>query len=95
MDAFYLSRGFTRSIGVTPKCFLQALRREHFLRSLLSTAGRRRLTALAFDAGFDDYAAFCRFVRRELGTPPSGLLAEQTDQVLPSQPAPAAVACRA
>lgn len=75
MNHFYLSRAFALTTGVAPKVFVSALRREHFLRSLLASARSRSLTTLALDAGFDDYAAFCRWVKKELGAAPSQLLA--------------------
>jgi AraC-like DNA-binding protein len=82
MSHFYLSRAFTLTTGISPKVYLSALRREHFLRSLLASERRRSLASLALDAGFDDYAAFCRWTRSHFGRAPSRLLdAGEIDQL--------------
>lgn len=85
MDTFYLSRNFARATGMPPKAYLQHLRREHFLRALLAsrraTRERGALTRLAHEAGYGDYATFCRHIRRSLGVAPSQL---HDDQVCPS-----------
>jgi AraC-like DNA-binding protein len=75
VDAFYLSRHFARTLGMTPKAYLQWLRFEHFLRSLLAEPAPRSFIDLALDAGFSDYATFSRRVRERFGVPPSALLA--------------------
>jgi AraC-like DNA-binding protein len=72
MDRFYLSREFAKTVGFAPMAYLQALRREHFLRALVAD-DRSSLTRLALDAGFGDYPTFCRRMRRELGVTPSAL----------------------
>lgn len=73
VDAFYLARQFERVVGMTPKAYLQWLRFEHFLRTLLCEP--RPMIELALEAGFSDYATFSRRVRAQLGCPPSELMA--------------------
>ncbi len=68
----YLSRQFSRVVGIPPKAYLQWLRVEDFLRSLLDRP--RSIIDVAFEAGFSDYATFSRRLRRELGVPPSALV---------------------
>jgi AraC-like DNA-binding protein len=72
LDPFYLTRHFRRVVGLSPKPYLQWLRFEYFLRSLLATP--RPILELALDAGFPDYATFCRRLRLMFGVPPSQLL---------------------
>jgi len=74
IDPFYLARQFARVIGVAPKQYVQHLRVEYFLRTLLRQP--RPILELAIEAGFSEYAAFSRLLRRELGRPPSRLLEE-------------------
>lgn len=76
MGPEYLSRGFARAFGAAPQQYLQHIRTEHFLRSLLT--GRGTLTQLAHEAGFGDYPSFCRFFRKRLGVAPSALREDQT-----------------
>jgi AraC-like DNA-binding protein len=73
LDTHYLIRGFRRNFGFTPLAYVQFLRREHFLWELMRP-DRRHLLELAVEAGFGDYATFCRKLRGLCGRPPSQLL---------------------
>jgi AraC-like DNA-binding protein len=72
MDRFYLVRNYRRNFGLSPIAYVHALRMEHFAWSLLYDA--RSLAALANDAGFGDYATFCRRIHKRFGRAPSELV---------------------
>ena len=75
MDRFYLVRNYTRNFALSPLAYVQALRVEHFVWSLLDDSEPGSLVALAHDAGFGDYATFCRRIRKRFGRAPSELVA--------------------
>jgi AraC-like DNA-binding protein len=64
-----VSRGFTRTFGVTPRAFrLEARARRAWNAILTSTAP---VTVIAYDLGFADPAHLSRAVRALTGAPPS------------------------
>ncbi|MFC1611186.1 helix-turn-helix domain-containing protein [Myxococcota bacterium] len=73
LDTHYLIRAFRRNFGFTPLAYVQFLRREHFLWALMQSDAPHMLD-LALDAGFNDYATFCRQIRGLYGRPPSRLI---------------------
>jgi AraC-like DNA-binding protein len=75
LNRFYLARWFKQNFGASPRAYLQFLRHEHFIWSLLNTHGPRPdLQALASEVGHNDYSTFCRSIRQRFGKAPSELL---------------------
>lgn len=72
-DKDYVIRGFHQNFGVTPMAYVQFLRTEHFVWSLLK-APDDSLLDLALSAGVGDYSTFSRRIRSRFGAPPSRLV---------------------
>lgn len=80
IDRFYLVRAYTKNFGLSPMAYVQALRLEHFVWSLMAAQGPassepESLVELAGDAGYGDYSTFCRRIRGRFGRAPSELVA--------------------
>jgi len=80
LDRFYLVRAYTKNFGLSPMAYVQSLRLEHFVWSLMAAedpahANPGGLVALAGDAGYGDYSTFCRRIRGRFGRAPSELVA--------------------
>lgn len=64
-----LDRLFVRLFGESPRACLRRLRLERAARQLRST--RRRILAIALDAGFDSHESFTRSFARRFGHNPA------------------------
>jgi AraC-like DNA-binding protein len=72
----YLIREFRKSFYFTPFAYVNFLRHQQFSWTRLQLGTREPLIRGALDAGFHDYATFCRKVRTKYGTPPSKLFGD-------------------
>ncbi|MGI9024082.1 MAG: helix-turn-helix transcriptional regulator [Burkholderiaceae bacterium] len=66
---FHFLRIFRRVVGMTPHRFVMRTRLHHAAVQLRRSDAR--VTAIAFDAGFDDLSTFNRHFRRAMGSSPS------------------------
>jgi len=67
----HFSRLFAGVLGVTPKEYVLRRRVSEAAREL--AGGKRRVTDIAFDYGFNDLETFSRAFRRTLGATPSAV----------------------
>jgi len=74
VDPHYFLRAFRRAFGVTPLAYVQHLRLDHFVRTALVSGAEQSLIESASQAGFGDYATFCRRMSKVFGRPPSRLV---------------------
>ena len=83
----HFSRLFAGVLGVTPKEYVLRRRVSEAAREL--AGGKRRVTDIAFDYGFNDLETFSRAFRRTLGATPSAV---RRGAVFPYFPGVASVA---
>jgi AraC-like DNA-binding protein len=65
----HFSRGFKRSLGLTPMVYVRTRRVE--LAKLLMVSSRDQLSVIALTCGFVDQAHLCRSFRRLVGVSPA------------------------
>jgi AraC-like DNA-binding protein len=70
-----LQTGFRRHRGMTPVEFIRAQRLEKARRALLDPAPGTRITAIAFDVGYEHLGRFARDYKARYGESPSHTLA--------------------
>ena len=57
-------------MGTTPSAYIQSKRLDHAAHQLAQARRNAPITAVAFDAGFNDLSTFCRLFRRKFGVAP-------------------------
>ena len=73
MDRFYFSREFKRNFGVSPNAYLQYLRQEKFLWTLIQSYPTNVLP-IALQSGYEDFSTFSRRIKQKCGKSPSTLV---------------------
>ncbi len=69
VDPSYLSRVFSQNLGETITAFITRLRVEHAIDMMKDPA--RKLEAISFAVGYDDYNYFSRVFRKQTGHSPT------------------------